>query len=126
VTEKFRVIQLRENPIRKKRKVGRRRNKAPAPRRKRRPIANRLRPSSRRRRINAASRRRKPVSRGFLVEGLHQKGGRLSFVYWTGKSFSSKRRAAKIYRTEKEANKACHASMKRRAASYRLARVAAA
>ena len=122
MTEKFRVIQLRENPIAKGSHAGKHRRPKPSGARRRKTSRSRPRRRSKKRAHSSPIARR----RGWIVEGLHQKGGRLAFVYWTGKSFSSKRRAAKIYRTEKEANNACHASMKRRAASYRLARVAAA
>jgi hypothetical protein len=111
MNEKFRIIRLRENPVRKKKGGGRKRRQPTA--------APRRATSSRRRRKYAASRR----PRAFLVEGLLERGGRIGFVYWNGRQFVAKKSAAKIFRTEKEANKACHASMKRRPAAYRLARV---
>ena len=115
MSEKFRIIQLRENPIKKRaKKKGRRKGLRKSE--KRRPT------SSRRRRIYASSRAR----RGFLVEGLHEKAGRIRFVYWTGRKFAANKGAAKTFRTEKEANKACHAAMKGRPAAYRLARVVSA
>lgn len=114
MSEKFRIMTLRENPTPKRKGRG-------SKKRRRSPTASkrRRRASSRRRRINAQSR----PARGYQVEGLHERGGAVHFVYWNGAKFVGKKSAGKIYRTEKEANKACHASMKRRPAAYRLARV---
>lgn len=115
--EKFRFIAVRENPTPKRKGRGSKKRRRPREASKRRRAA-----SSRRRRKYAPAR----PGRGFLVEGLHERGGNVRFVYWTGSKFVGKKSAAKIYRTEKEANKACHASMKRRPAAYRLARVVSA
>jgi hypothetical protein len=106
MAEKFRIVRLKENPIAKRRKRSRKSAQRPRRHRKRKPSA-------------ARNGRR----RGWIVEGLKQSGGRVAFVYWTGRTFSRTRKAAQIYTHESEANKAARASMRRRAASYRLARV---
>jgi hypothetical protein len=103
MSEKFRIVRLKENPTSRR---------AARPRRR-----------VRRRRKRAKIHRRPPLHSGFVVEGLHQVGHKVRFLYWTGAKFSAEKRAAKIYRREKDAESACRASMKRRARAYRLARV---
>jgi hypothetical protein len=114
MSEKFRIIHLKENPT-NRRKARRRKSAKRAPR-----------SGARRRRKTTSTAPRADRRRAFLVEGLQEKGRHVRFVYWTGSKFSAQRRSAKIFKSETEANKACRASMRRRHASYRLARVVSA